>query len=197
MRNLIYLICLQQQEPPSTLNYIRIHMWDPFLGVVQHWSNKISRLTTDSWDIFSPFLGTSRKRMTTLSISHKYMKNYWNTGSVFWEQLKIHSTGLRGKLTGPGNTYHTQKGQLLSQREEDIMQTGEIWLLLWVKPQKTMWSFSFLPLPLILPTHILCNPSMTATNRKQLSITRGPLRRNLCKTLDIKKVAGWLAGNSC
>lgn len=44
--------------------------------------------------------------------------------------------GLRGRLMGPENTHHTPKGQQLSQREEEIMQTREIWLLLWVKPQK-------------------------------------------------------------
>lgn len=44
--------------------------------------------------------------------------------------------GLRGKLMGPENTHHTPKGQQLSQREEEIIQTREIWLLLWVKPQK-------------------------------------------------------------
>lgn len=69
------------------------------------------------------------------------------------------------------------------------MQTGEIWLLLWVKPQKLCEaSFSFLLLPLILPTYTLCNPSMKTKNRKQLSITGDPLREIPAKPEALRKL---------
>lgn len=57
------------------------------------------------------------------------------------------------------------------------MQIGEICLVLWVKPQKLCEaSFSFLLLPLTLPTYSLCNPSTKTRNKKQMSTVRNPLK---------------------
>lgn len=174
-------------------------MQEPFLGVLQHTETMKSPVSLRFLWHFQPFLrNLSQPNAHTLHESLIYEKLPEHWGCLLRADAGSEIRWMTSELTGPENIQHTQKGQLWSQREEDIMQTGEILLLLWVKPQKAMWSFSFLPLPLILPTHILCNPSMTVTkhDRKHLNIKGGLSERNPCKTPGIKKAAGWIAGNS-